>query len=115
MKKEKEAELKALEEKESEYRRQVDTFLEKDASERDVSLQSNKVIPVAFNKDHKEMISHMAMLFNQNHVAVPEKFDKLIISLKTCTVNEYTLDKESTSYDDLLDAMRLSLKAYKIT
>lgn len=80
----------------------------------DVSPQSNKVIPVAFNKDHKEMISHMAMLFNQNHIAVEQRFDKLIISLKTCTVNEYTLDKEATSYDDLLDAMRLSLKAYKI-
>jgi hypothetical protein len=55
------------------------------------------------------------MLFNQNNITVPEKFSKLIISLKTCTVNEYTLDNESTSYDDMLDAMRLSLRAYKIT
>ncbi len=80
----------------------------------DVSLQSNKVIPVAFNRDHKEMISHLAMLFNQEYVGVPEKFDKLILSLKTATVNEYTLDKEATSYDDLLDALRLSLKCYKV-
>ena len=46
--------------------------------------------------------------------AVPEKFDKLIIALKTAVVNEYTLDKESTSYNDIFDAARLSLKAYNI-
>ena len=44
----------------------------------------------------------------------PEKFDKLIVSLKTATVNEYTLDKESTSYDDSFDALRLSLKCYNV-
>lgn len=60
------------------------------------------------------MISHMAMLFNQNNITVPEKFSKLIISSKTCIVNENTLDKELTSYDDMLDAMRLGLRAYKI-
>jgi hypothetical protein len=27
---------------------------------------------------------------------------------------EYSLDKEQTSYDDLLDALRLSLKGYNI-
>ena len=29
-------------------------------------------------------------------------------------VNEYNLDKESTSYDDIFDATRLSLKAFSI-
>ena len=47
-------------------------------------------------------------------MAVPEKFDKLINRLKTAVVNEYTLDKESTSYNDIFDACRLSLKAYNI-
>ena len=27
---------------------------------------------------------------------------------------DYSLDKEQTSYDDLLDGLRLSLKGYKI-
>ena len=27
---------------------------------------------------------------------------------------DYSLDKEQTSYDDLLDGLRLSLKVYKI-
>ena len=30
------------------------------------------------------------------------------------TANEYSLDKDQTSYDDLLDALRLSLKGYQI-
>jgi hypothetical protein len=80
----------------------------------DVSPQSNKVIPVNFASEHKKMISHLAMLFNDEYMAVPQKFDKLIVSLKTAVVNEYTLDKESTSYDDIFDAARLSLKAYNI-
>ena len=60
------------------------------------------------------MISHLAMLFNEEYIAILEKFHKLIVSLKTATVNEYTLDKEATSYDDLFDALRLSLKCYEI-
>jgi hypothetical protein len=75
---------------------------------------NNKVLPVNFSKEHKIMISHLAQLFENHHVAVPEQFDKLIISLKTAVVNEYSLDKESTSYDDLFDALRLSLRCYKI-
>jgi hypothetical protein len=46
---------------------------------------------------------------------IPEKNEKLIISLRTAQVREYSLDKEQTSYDDLLDALRLSLKGYNIT
>ena len=34
-------------------------------------------------------------------------------SLKTVGI-EYSLDKEQTSYDDILDALRLSLKGYNI-
>ena len=46
---------------------------------------------------------------------IPEKYEKLIISLRTTQAKEYSLDKEQTSYDDLLDALRLSLKGYDIT
>ena len=80
----------------------------------DVLPGNNKVIPIAFSATHKQMISHFAQLFNGEYMAVPQKFDKLIVSLKTAVVNEYTLDKESTSYDDIFDAARLSLKAYNI-
>jgi hypothetical protein len=38
----------------------------------------------------------------------------LFVSLRTARAKEFSLDKEQTSYDDLLDALRLSLKGYKI-
>ena len=57
----------------------------------DVLPGNNKVIPVAFSTTHKTMISHLAQLFNEHHVALPEQFDKLIISLKTAVVNDTPL------------------------
>jgi hypothetical protein len=47
-------------------------------------------------------------------MAIPEKYDKLIISLWTSYANEYSLDKDQTLYNDLLDAVRLNLKRYEI-
>jgi hypothetical protein len=35
-------------------------------------------------------------------------------SLRTAQENEYSLDKEQSSYNDLLDALRLSLKGYNL-
>jgi hypothetical protein len=43
----------------------------------------------------------------------PEKFDKLITALRTAIDNDGTLDKESTSYNDIFDAFRLALKFYR--
>jgi hypothetical protein len=40
-------------------------------------------------------------------------FDKLITSLRTAVDNDGTLDKESTSYNDIFDAFRLALKFYQ--
>ena len=57
----------------------------------DVFPGNNKIIPVSFITSHKQMISHLAMLFNEEYMAIPEKYDKLIISLKTAVVNEYSL------------------------
>ena len=39
-----------------------------------------------------------------------DRFHKLITSLRTAVVNEYKLDKEQTSFNDILDAFRLSLQ-----
>ena len=43
---------------------------------------------------------------------MPDKFDKLITSLRTAVDNDGVLDKESTSYNDIFDAFRLALKFY---
>jgi len=45
---------------------------------------------------------------------LPSKHDKIITSLRTAYTKELTLDKEQASYNDLLDALRLSLKGYNI-
>jgi hypothetical protein len=42
----------------------------------------------------------------------PDKFDKLITSLRTAVDIDGALDKESTSYNDIFDAFRLALKFY---
>ena len=41
-----------------------------------------------------------------------DKFDKLITALGTAVDNDGTLDKESTSYNDIFDVFRLALKFY---
>jgi hypothetical protein len=53
-------------------------------------------------------------MINKEYLAIPEKYDKLIVSLRTAQAKEYSLDKEQTSYDDLLDSLRLSLKGYSV-
>ncbi|HZA68061.1 MAG TPA: hypothetical protein VE548_00045 [Nitrososphaeraceae archaeon] len=60
------------------------------------------------------MLSHLYLMVNEGLLAIPEKYEKLIISLRTAQAREYSLNKEQTSYDDLLDALRLSLKGYDI-
>lgn len=42
-----------------------------------------------------------------------ERFHKFVPGLRTAVDNEYRLDKEQTSYNDILDAFRPSLQFYK--
>ena len=70
------------------------------------------VIPVNFSTEHKQMLGHAKMLFEQGHVSINSKHDKLITSLRTAVENEGILDKETTQYDDIFDALRLALRFY---
>jgi hypothetical protein len=45
-------------------------------------------------------------------IAINPIFDKLATALSTAVDNDGTLDKEATSYNDILDAFRLALKFY---
>ncbi|MGA8917027.1 MAG: hypothetical protein WB474_13655 [Nitrososphaeraceae archaeon] len=47
-------------------------------------------------------------------MAISAKYDKLLISLRTAQANDLSLEKEATSYDDILDATRLSLRCYRM-
>jgi hypothetical protein len=71
-----------------------------------------KVLPVSFATEHKQMLSHLAMMISKSYLAIPKGYDKLIISLRTAYANELSLDKERTSYSDSLDALRLACKMY---
>ncbi len=73
------------------------------------------VIPVSFNVEHKEMLGHAKMILEKEQVAINPVFDKLINSLRTAIAEEHSLDKEATSYDDILDAYQLALKNYAFT
>ena len=44
----------------------------------------------------------------------PDKFDKLITSLRTAVDNDGVLDKKAISYNDIFDAFRLALKFYRL-
>jgi hypothetical protein len=78
------------------------------------SPNNMKVIPCNFSTDHKQMLSHLAMMVSKSYLAIPASMDKLIISLRTAYSTELSLDKERTSYSDSLDALRLACKMYKM-
>jgi hypothetical protein len=42
-------------------------------------------------------------------IAIDKRFDKLLTGLRTAVANEYKLDKEVSSFNDLTDAFRLAL------
>lgn len=80
----------------------------------DVNPDAMKVLPVNFQTMHKQMLNHLHFLVTKNYLAIASKYNELIISLRTAYANELSLDKNQTAYNDLLDALRLSLKGYKI-
>jgi hypothetical protein len=61
------------------------------------------------------MLTHTKSLLEDkdNLIVIDKRFDKLLTSLRTAVANEYKLDKEQTSYHDILDAFRLSLQLYQ--
>jgi len=74
-----------------------------------------RIVPVSFSKEHKAMLGHCKMILEQDpgKIAInPDKFDKLITSLRTAVDIDGTLDKEAISYNDIFDAFRLALKFY---
>jgi hypothetical protein len=62
------------------------------------------------------MLGHCKLILEENdrrRLAINPAFDKLITSLRTAVDADGTLDKESTSYNDIFDAFRLALKFYQ--
>jgi hypothetical protein len=80
------------------------------------------VVPVPFRVEGAKMLQHAKYLMEETEedgsslIAIrKDEFYKLITGLRTAVANEYKLDKEQTSYNDIVDAFRLSLIFYKRT
>ncbi len=65
-------------------------------------------------QEHRNMLSNLHAMISKEYLAIEEKHDKLLTSLRTAYAEELKLKKEQTSYNDLLDALRLALKGYTI-
>lgn len=75
------------------------------------------VVPVPFSTEGKNMLIHTKELleFETPIIAINPKFDKLLTSLRTAISDDLgKLDKETTSYNNVLDAFRLSLQMFKL-
>jgi hypothetical protein len=76
-----------------------------------------KVVPVPFSIEGKKMLIHAKefLEFETPIVAINPKFEKLTTALRTAISDDLgKLDKEATSYDNVLDAFRLSLQMFKL-
>jgi hypothetical protein len=78
------------------------------------------VVPVPFAIEGAKMLQNVKWLLEERDedgsslLAIDrERFHKLVTALKTAYATEYKLDKEQTSYNDILDAFRLALQFYK--
>ena len=72
------------------------------------------IIPVNFSTEHKQMLGHLHMMVSKGHLAIPSDHDTVMTSLRRAYTQELNLKKEQTTYDDLLDGLRLSLNGYNI-
>jgi hypothetical protein len=79
-----------------------------------------RIVPVPFAIEGAKMLQNVKWLLEEKDedgsslLAIDrERFHKLVTALKTAYAIEYRLDKEQTSYNDILDAFRLSLQFYK--
>jgi hypothetical protein len=75
---------------------------------------NSKIRPVNFSTEHRNMLSNLHAIISKSYLAVNQSHNKLITSLRTAYAEELNLKKEQTSYDDLIDGLRLALKGYNI-
>lgn len=81
----------------------------------DVNPDNMKVVPINFGTQHKDLLSHMQSIIANSYLAIPEQGnEQLLTALRTAWAKELSLDKNVRVYDDLIDALRLSLRAYSI-
>jgi hypothetical protein len=68
------------------------------------SSDSWQIIPVNFQKRHREMLQWTYTLLSKRMVRIHPSLQKLIVSLRTALVSdEWKLDKQQTSHHDILE------------
>ena len=78
------------------------------------SSNSWQIIPVNFQKRHRQMLEWTYTLMSKRLIRIHPSLQKLIVSLRTAIVSdEWKLDKQQTSHPDTLDSLRLSLCNYE--
>jgi len=75
-----------IEQQNSNFNFDYDTNNNNDKSK---SPESNFIMPVSFAKEHKQMLEHTYQLLTKQKLAIPSKFDRLILSLKSAYANEW--------------------------
>lgn len=72
-----------------------------------------RIITVNFQKRHRGMLERTYMLMSKRYIKIHPSLQKLIVSLQTAVVSdEWKLDKQQTSHDDILNSFRLALRKY---
>jgi hypothetical protein len=88
--------------------------MEKKELERKIYHGQMVICPVAFNTKSKEMMYSLKELVDSGLMVIHERQRNVIDCMKSCYVVNEKIDKERTSHDDLLDALRLSINNYPI-
>ena len=81
---------------------------------RDPAIQRFKVVPVNFRAMHKMLLQTLVYLMDKGKIRIHPIFKDLKVALQTATATEFDLDKEETTYDDLLDAFMLSILTHDL-
>jgi hypothetical protein len=73
------------------------------------SSNSWQIIPVNFQKRHREMLQWTYTLMSKRFIRIHPSLQQLTVSLRTAIVSdEWKLDKQQTSHHDILDSFRLA-------
>lgn len=76
-----------------------------------------RIVPVNFAKEHRTMLKRLMLCISEHTIRIDKRYDKLITGLRSATAKDdnYSLNKEQTSYNDLVDGLRLSITACRFT
>ena len=79
------------------------------------SSNSWQIIPVNFQKRHRQMLEWTYTLMSKRFIKIHSSLQNLIVSLRTAMVSDdWKLDKQNTSHQDTLDSLRLALCNYEL-